>query len=233
MMYSSPTLIRIRNFTRKLGLNKLIGRVLSGNGYEDKFGSAIFAQVRSGDCVWDVGANVGLYTTQFSARLCGNGKVIAFEPVPACFKELQERTINITTISPVNVAVGAEDGELTMVLDDEDLAATHRVVSHGAFPSDSESCTVTVRSAASLVEEHQEWFPNVMKIDVEGYEGAVFDGVEALLTDRRLRCIGIEVHFGLLEERGEMDRPQLFEQSLKKKGFNVRWTDSSHLIAVR
>ena len=233
MMHSSPTLIRIRNFTRKLGLNGLIGRVLSGNGYEDKFGSAIFAQVRSGDCVWDVGANVGLYTTQFSARLCGNGKVIAFEPVPACFEELQERTKNISNISSVNVAMGAEDGEVTMMLDDEDLAATHQVVSNGPKFKNSRHCVVSVRSAASLVNDNQDRFPNVIKIDVEGYEGAVFDGLETLLTDTRLRCIGIEVHFGLLEVRGERKRPQLFEKTLIKNGYNVRWTDSSHLIAIR
>lgn len=233
MMYSSPTLIVLRNITRKFGLNRLIGRVLTGSGYEDKFGPAMLAQVRVSDCVWDVGANVGLYTSQFAERTGGKGMVIAFEPVPACFGELQERTKSITTIRPVNVAMGVKDGEIAMALDNEDLAATHRVVLPGVPHTDSGSCTVAVRSAVSVVEEHPEWFPNVIKIDVEGYEGAVFDGLYTLLTDPRLRCIGIEVHFGLLEERGERDRPQLIKQSLTRKGFNVRWTDPSHLIAVR
>ena len=233
MMYSSPALIGIRNVTRKLGLNKLLGLVLTSSGYEDKFGPNMVAQIRPGDCVWDVGANVGLYSLQFAERLGSEGAVIAFEPVPACFEELQERTKNMSTISPVNVAMGAEDGEITMVLENEELAATHRVITNGLSLAGSESCTVIVRSAESVIEEHPEWFPNVVKIDVEGYEGAVFGGLEALLTDSRLRCVGIEVHFGLLEERGERGCPQLIEQSFIQEGYKVRWTDPSHLIAVR
>jgi hypothetical protein len=54
-----------------------------------------------------------------------------------------------------------------------------------------------------------------------------------LLDDPRLRCIGIEVHFGVLDERGESARPKQIEQSLLQHGFRVRWTDPSHLIALR
>lgn len=233
MVYSSPAFIAIRNVTRKLGINNLLGQIFAGSSYEDKFGSAMLAEIREDDCVWDVGANVGLYSSQFAECLGGKGMVIAFEPVPACYSELKEQTKNLGLIFPVNAAMGADDGEITMVLDNEELAATHRVVSTDTQLNDSESCTVTVRSGASVVEEHPEWFPNIIKIDVEGFEGAVFDGLSTMLADERLRCIGIEVHFGLLEERGESDKPKFFDKMLKQQGFNVRWTDSSHLVAVR
>lgn len=233
MIYSSPALILIRNITRKFGLNKLIGRVLTRGSYEDKFGSAMLAQLQADDCVWDIGANVGLYTCQFSEYIGNKGMVIAFEPVPACFLALKERVNNISTIQPINVAIGAKDGKITMTLDNEDLAATHRVSSSSTKPTGARTCTVKERSPVSIIEEHPEWFPNVIKIDVEGYEGLVLDGLDPLLTDSRLRCLGIEVHFGLLEEQGERDCPQLIEQSLKHKGFNIRWTDPSHLIALR
>ena len=232
-MYSSKIVIIIRNLTRKIGLNKLIGGILPRDGYEDKFGTALLELVKVGDCVWDIGANIGFYTSRFSECVGSEGMVIAFEPVPACFIALKERVKNIPTIQTVNVAMGAKDGEVLMELENEDLAATHRVVSLSIQPAGTKTCTVEERSAVSIIEEHPEWFPNVIKIDVEGYEGLVFDGLDAFLKDSRLRCLGIEVHFRLLEERGERDRPWLIEQSLKHNGFKIRWTDSSHLIALR
>ena len=84
-----------------------------------------------------------------------------------------------------------------------------------------------------MVASEPELFPNVIKIDVEGHEGAVMDGMYSLLPDRRLRCIGIEVHFGLLDERGESAKPKQMEHTLLQHGFRVRWTDPSHLLAVR
>ena len=41
-----------------------------------------------GDCVFDVGANIGLFTL-FAQQVCPNVKVFAFEPVPAIFKALE------------------------------------------------------------------------------------------------------------------------------------------------
>ena len=111
MIYSSPVFVAVRNVTRKMGLNNLLGRVFAGSGYEDKFGEAMLSEIREGDCVWDVGANVGLYTSQFAERLGGKGTAIAFEPVPACYSALKERTKNMTTVWPVNIAMGAEMGK--------------------------------------------------------------------------------------------------------------------------
>jgi hypothetical protein len=44
---------------------------------------------------------------------------------------------------------------------------------------------------------------NVIKVNVEGREGAVLDGTRGLLCDRRLQSVGFGVRFGILQERGE------------------------------
>ena len=98
---------------------------------------------------------------------------------------------------------------------------------------DARSVAVQMQAAASIVHAEPNLFPNVVKIDVEGHEGAVLDGFVALLPDRRLRCIGIEMHFGILAARGENDRPKRIEQLLIRNGFKLRWTDPSHLLATR
>lgn len=233
MIYSSPLFVKVRNVTRSLGLNKLAARLLLRGEYEDRFGPRLLAEVRASDTVWDVGANVGLYTSQFAERAGGSGRVVAFEPVPACFKALEEVADRRDEIRPVNAALGATDGYLTMALAQDALAATHRVVAGANQDTDEVFTEVPVRSGESFGAEHPDLFPNVIKIDVEGFEGEVFAGLKGLLHDERLRCIGIEMHFGLLQKRGEPDTPERLEKGLKQKGFSVNWTDPSHLIALR
>lgn len=129
----------------------------------------------------------------------------------------------------MNMALGDADGSVKMSLADDPLGATHRVVDEAT----SGGMDVDVRSASSVARERPDLFPRVMKIDVEGYEGFVLDGMKELLADGRLRCIGVDVHFGLLEERGEAMRPRQIEQTLVQEGFAIRWSDPSHLLATR
>jgi len=47
---------------------------------------AVLSRTSSGDCVWDVGANVGFYTRLLSAVVAESGRVFAFEPNASTFK---------------------------------------------------------------------------------------------------------------------------------------------------
>jgi len=229
-MLTSPLAIQLRSFTRALGLNKLIAILMGARDYEDRFGPALSAEVRLGDTVWDVGANVGLYTTMFVKVTGPRGRVVAFEPTQACFGQLEKKFSGMTRVVLNKFALGDTDGSITMAVETDPLAATHRVVS--GSPAE-QTVLVEIRSGASVVSADPEIFPNVIKIDVEGHEGAVIDGLKPLLDDHRLHCIGIEVHFGILAERGESWRPKSMEQILVSSGFTLRWTDVSHLLATR
>lgn len=230
-MLSSPLIVKVRSMTRKIGLNKLIGSLLIGSRYEDKFGPAFKACIRTGDTVWDVGANVGLYTAVFLQETGQGGHVVAFEPTAACFDQLRGRFTDPARVTLKNMALGDADGTISMAVDADPLAATHHIVSGNT--AGAGFVAVNVRAAGSLVKEAPDLFPNAVKIDVEGHEGAVLDGFEPLLADKRLHTIGIEVHFGLLDARGESARPRQMEQTLARNGFTVHWTDPSHLLATR
>jgi hypothetical protein len=118
-----------------------------------------------------------------------------------------------------------------MSLETDPLAATHRIVES---QSGGNTVDVPIRSVSSIIQDNPGLFPNIIKIDVEGHEGAVMDGMnENVLKNPCLRCIGIEVHFSLLDERGESKRPQEIEKALIHHGFQVTWTDASHLLAIR
>lgn len=232
MIATNSILVRLRSVTRRLGLNRLIGQLLSRGPYEDRFGKALNNEIRRGDVVWDVGANVGLYTEAFLGRTGPDGLVVGFEPAPGCFKQLEQRFSGVSGVKLINAALGQRDGKVAMALAPDPLAVTHRVVvDEGDASGDLES--VEIRSAASVVSELPALFPNLVKVDVEGHEGAVIDGLSPLLSDRRLHCIGVEVHFGLLQQRGESDCPRHIDRTLRANGFKVRWTDASHLLATR
>jgi FkbM family methyltransferase len=230
-MLSSKFLVKIRSITRKIGLNRLIGSLLIGSRYEERFGPAFKACIRTGDTVWDVGANVGLYTSVFVDTTGQSGRVVAFEPSIACFDELRRRFFDSAHVTLKNMALGDADGTIAMAVDADPLAATHHIVFGNT--SGARFVTVEIRAASSWVKEAPDLFPNAVKIDVEGHECAVLDGFGPLLADKRLHSIGIEVHFGLLDARGESAGPRQMEQTLERNGFAVRWTDPSHLLATR
>lgn len=57
--------------------------------YEPAVTDVIASVVRKNDVCLDIGANFGWYTTLLS-RLCSNGEVHAFEPMPDIFSELEQ-----------------------------------------------------------------------------------------------------------------------------------------------
>ena len=65
--------------------------------------------IESGDCVVDVGANIGLFSLEAARR---GAKVQAFEPMPATFAALQAnaRALGEENIRAHNLALGAELG---------------------------------------------------------------------------------------------------------------------------
>lgn len=79
----------------------------------------------------------------------------------------------------------------------------------------------------------QQEFPNAIKIDVEGFEVEVLEGALETLKNDKLKVIGIEVHSEILESRNIVNPISRMEKILTDAGFKVKWTDFSHLVALR
>ncbi|MEM8777849.1 MAG: FkbM family methyltransferase [Cyanobacteria bacterium P01_G01_bin.49] len=66
-------------------------------------------QVSDGDCIFDIGANIGLYTI-FLANSFSRLKIFAFEPIPDIFSILQENARNHLATSDIKLFnVGLSD----------------------------------------------------------------------------------------------------------------------------
>lgn len=193
------------------------------------YDSVMSAELREGDCVWDVGANVGHYTRFYSAAVGTEGSVYAFEPSPINFERLSAACADLANVTAHCLGLGRSDGSISFLQGEDELGATSRIVA----PGTGAALDIEVLTGSTLIERRGVETPNVVKIDVEGYELDVLQGLGEHISSDSLRAIGIEVHFGLLAERGMSHAPQQIERLLKQSGYSVQWPDSSHIVAKR
>lgn len=219
MILETKTLARF--LVRRAGLTPVAHRIRMlwhKSDYEDRFAELLLASIRPGDCVWDVGANVGYYTELFSkiAR-----HVVAFEPVAANYRQLQSRQIE--NVDCLQVALGDRSGEAEIVVDGQSSSLAHSVSSAASRQS------VTIVRGDDLEQLPQ---PSLVKVDVEGFEMEVIRGMQRTLGS--VRALFVEVHFQVLDERGMRQAPAAIVKDLKRMGFSrIEWPDASHLAAFR
>lgn len=210
-------------------LRSLVQRVTGTARYEAFVDRALMEKVRVGDVAWDIGANVGLYTERLSDAVGATGRVIAFEPFPSCHAELRRRTEGRPNVQTVMTALSNQRGVAPMTAVGDPLSTTNSLF---ARPG-AESIDVPVSAAHELVANGSIPAPNVVKIDVEGFEEEVLEGFGDLLAAPGLRAILIEVHFAILDQRNRRQAPARISSRLASHGFALRWIDASHLEALR
>lgn len=132
--------------------------------------------LKAGGTFVDVGANVGLFSL-LAARIVGpTGKVIAIEPAPLAANALRA-TVNANGLANVvrieEIAAGAERGLGTLAVEPNCGRST-------LLASETSTGTVVV-SIAPLDEILAGTIPDIVKIDVEGWEPKVIAGMEATL----------------------------------------------------
>jgi FkbM family methyltransferase len=221
-----------RNLARRIGLNRLIASLVAGKDYEERFQAAMLASIRQGDIVWDVGANIGLYSKKFAAITGSAGKVFAYEPSPANLQFLKVAVASLTNVTVLPVALGEHEGIVVLQQGDDLLGATSRIVNK-RYGKAEKQIEVPLSTGDGLVSTGTVASPNVIKIDTEGFELDVLFGLRQTLQEKSLRAVCIEMHFALLQERGLQNAPSEIERLLGSSGFTIRWADASHIVASR
>lgn len=231
-LLTHPSVIWLRNVLRAAGLTKSLALLRSKGGYEAAVDTVLQETLRPGDVVWDVGANVGVYTVKMAKRVGPEGKVFAIEPSSKNLEQLRSTCANITNISILPMGLSSAVGRAKLQQGSDELGATSRLAAFEE-PTSHQQEEVDLCSGDDLVKSGMAGMPNVAKVDVEGHEYEVLDGLSELLKDSRFRALIMEVHFGLLASAGRADVPALIESRLSKEGFKVEWIDPSHLHASR
>ena len=134
--------------------------------------------LRAGDWVIDVGANVGHYTCYMAKCVGASGRVLAFEPVPTSFALLAAnvRAAGVRNVTLFNVALSSTTATASMTVPEYEHSRLSnyyqaRISGGGEYPVlcialDSISIPRPVR---------------LVKIDAEGHDLQVLQGMESLL----------------------------------------------------
>lgn len=132
--------------------------------------------------IYDVGANIGVYAVAFAST---GAKVFAFEAHPKNFALLSKNTNNLDNVKIYNVAAGNQIQKIRC--SDFDLSVH---ANYGAIEIDNVGDIIidmiTLDSLAIPA-------PTLIKIDVEGFELAVLQGLEQKIKEN-LPVIVYEAH---------------------------------------
>lgn len=157
---------------------------------EETVQSTLEAQLSAGKTYVDIGANFGLHAMLGAYYVGTNGKVMAFEPVPANL-QLLRRNITLNGFDSVSeifeCALNAEGGSDMQMTIEPGLSPAASLAEN----FDGEKILVPTRTLDDCLKEASQ-IPSLIKIDVEGAEHEVLKG--ATETLKRGPALLIEVH---------------------------------------
>lgn len=174
--FHSDTVSEVSRFFHLAGEEPIIADLLFSLSFDDTF--------------YDIGANVGTYTC-FAASKLGSEKVVAFEPEPKNAARLRDNLeLNDLNAKILEVAVTNKDGKQELGIQGDEAGEGE----HTVFTEDSAK-TIEVDSfrVDTLIKERGVQEPTVIKVDVEGAELSVLQGMEKTLNNH-VRLIYAELH---------------------------------------
>ncbi|MFA6361484.1 MAG: FkbM family methyltransferase [Candidatus Shapirobacteria bacterium] len=190
--------------------DKYVGQRIALEKYEPYETELILRQVKSGDIIVDVGANIGYYTILLADKVGKSGKVYAFEPDSTNFEILEKniKANNLENVVVIKTAVGSKNETKTLYKSVENLG-DHKLFNDQFLISNVETIqnppvgkpTSSLKKGGSLKTETvkiiklDDYLKNIkidlMKIDTQGWEPEVFVGAKKTI-ERDLPIIFFE-----------------------------------------
>ncbi|MEH1793198.1 MULTISPECIES: FkbM family methyltransferase [unclassified Nostoc] len=188
--------------------------------------------LNEGDCIFDVGANIGLFAL-FVSQFQKQVKIFAFEPIKPIFDVLQANTIlhSLSNITLLNYGLSSENNSVKLFTFYPNMTGNsttkpleklqQREVMNTVLNKDmvdylfkSEEVRGEIRTLSSVINELDIKSIDLLKIDVEGEEYEVLKGINP--NDwSKIKQIVAEVH----DIEGRIDKIQVL---LKSNGFNIK-----------
>ena len=184
-----------------------------------------------GETVFDVGGYEGIFTLFFARRVGARGQVVTFEPNPRNFKKIAEnvRLNGFSHVQLRQVALGSQPGRASLVFPADETArgsletsiADQIRTEKDVHTVDVEVDTLDRQIASGLPS------PDFVKLDVEGLERDVLEGMTTLLNHTRPRLY-IEIHGADVQRK--LENVTSVVEFLWKAGYSVQHVESgTHL----
>jgi FkbM family methyltransferase len=167
--------------------------------YDVPFTAFVQRHIEQGDTVFDVGANIGLFTLLLGYQVWERGTVISYEANPKIVPVLRDN-VSMNWFSDrveiVPKAAAAEAGSLPFLVPRRfDSCGSLKPIEHLLSTEDRLDDFERVEVDAEPLDVHVGRFDRIdlIKIDVEGAENAVFAGMERLLASGSVRRVSFEI----------------------------------------
>jgi FkbM family methyltransferase len=187
------------------------------NGFwESEVTLAVARLVRPGSWCLDVGANHGYYTLVLAAGTGPEGHVTAVEPSPRSV-DLMTRTLDVNGfLGHTDVVSGAMSDRHGDTV--EFFIPTYRGMNALVGTGES-SLGTTIETETETIDHLTESWPRVdlVKIDVEGSEEAVWRGMQRVLADNQEIVVILEVNAARYSD------PIAFLQEIERCEFPLRY----------
>ena len=191
---------------------------LAMDGYwESWITLAIARAVRPGAHCLDIGANHGYYTLVMADAAGPNGRVVPVEPTPR-LAEMLRQTLDINGFPGVEVlakaATDSDDRTLQLVI-------PARRSLNARLSDEAEATDEVVPVQSVTVDAITRDWPrvDVIKIDVEGAEEGVWQGMQRTISQNPGLILILEFNVA------RYDDPKGFAQAIKSVGFPLRYID--------
>ena len=183
------------------------------------------------DVFYDVGANVGFFAVAGARRVGPAGAVYAFEPVPENATAIRESAAlnGLANVEVIESAAGRTAGRERLLLV-EDLSWSH-LERLGQHPRTRATVDIDVVAIDDLVADGRIRPPDLVKIDVEGAEIDVLEGMRRTIAEHR-PAIVCELHGTAPEFVEAMDGLGYVVSNLEGKESVLEGPPSVHALAT-
>jgi FkbM family methyltransferase len=166
--------------------------------------------------VFDVGANVGLWTNQFKKNH-PSCKVYSFEPVPETFEKLIANTQNLNDVRLFNLALSDSNDSLEFNYYPNNSYFSS-IYDHPLTEQQPEKKLVKAQKGDDFCEEFGIHTIDFLKIDTEGSEPKVLKGFGKMIESRKIKMIQFE--YGEINIKSRFLLKDFYEL-LEKNGYSI------------
>jgi len=149
--------------------------------------------------VFDVGANVGDWSSAFVSQLTDSQKLDAvdlyiFEPVPSTFEFLRNRLGNQhPALHYEQVALSSDNGESVIYVNAPNAGTNS--LNAGSLRGDEEQIAIIRTTATDFCRTHKIQKVHLLKCDTEGHDMEVIRGTLPLLADEKISILQFEYNY--------------------------------------
>ncbi|MDB2682715.1 FkbM family methyltransferase [Alphaproteobacteria bacterium] len=200
----SVSINQAENFLYSASYGDGVGRMLhwgGAGGFEPETIALFDKLARNAKIFADIGANTGHFSL-YACAVNPDLQIYSFEPVPRTFqahsKNLELNSLQ-TRCHPQNMAMGTQDGEVSFHVPYDDVPTSASLNQQGFNDIPGDLITVPITRFDTFFKDKTP--PDLIKIDVEGFEDKVLEGMQGLFEANYRPLIIFESNPGGPEEQ--------------------------------